>query len=331
MPKYAAVRIPSPFEAIERTMTLKDVARDKEVKRAFQSVLGQVTGPEDFERVFPQLMQLDSGQALDLRRFFQRQPPEAPRTKEIVTVDEATGQPVRRIVEDRPGQTFPMPPPEPKAPSTSIIETVDEQTGRPVRRVIEDRPGQTFPMLPPTSRVTPGSFEDFLAATPGEREQMMAARRAYTAAGQAPPREGPTTWQQYQAYLAQQQDAQRAAAAAANYQGAPPPSYAPPVPYERWLETPRLEGLAPGNEYRGGTVRVRPGPGMTLGGRASGVPAAAPPLPAMPPPAVQPGILPSAGPSAAPAAGKILTRPDGTRWRITQVYPDGSFDAEPVR
>src|SRR3990167_6682632 len=233
MPKYAAVRIPSPFEAIERTMTLKDVARDKEVKRAFQSVLGQVTGPEDFERVFPQLMQLDSGQALDLRRFFQRQPPEAPRTKEIVTVDEATGQPVRRIV--------------------------------------EDRPGQTFPMLPPTSRVTPGSFEDFVAATPGEREQMMAARRAYTAAGQAPPREGPTTWQQYQAYLAQQQDAQRAAAAAANYQGAPPPSYAPPVPYERWLETPRLEGLAPGNEYRGGTVRVRPGPGMTLGGRASGV------------------------------------------------------------
>src|SRR3972149_5112067 len=207
MPPRAALTTPSPLESSARVCRLKDLAaqrrasqqdlaaqrraaqQEAEENGQIQQVLRRVQRPEDFDAIWSDLAQINVEKAYELRALHQRAfpTPAAPGTRAIETVGGA-GRPVRRLVEDRPGQTFPI---APTPPATSLIDTVDE-TGRPVRRVIEQVPGQTFPMPPPTSRATPGSFEDFLAAPPEAREQMMAARRAYTAAGQAPPREGPT-------------------------------------------------------------------------------------------------------------------------------------------
>jgi len=350
MPPRAALTIPSPLESYARVWRLKDLAaqrrasqqdlaaqrraaqQEAEENGQIQQVLRRVQRPEDFDAIWSDLAQINVEKAYELRALHQRAfpTPAAPGTRAIETVDEA-GRPVRRLVEDRPGQTFPI---APNPPATSLIDTVDE-TGRPVRRVIEQVPGQTFPMPPPTSRATPGSFEDFLAAPPEAREQMMAARRAYTAAGQAPPREGPTEWQEYQEYVRQQMEAQRQRPRTQlDARGDPAQGpYQPPLSPEAWRER-RLRGRAlgpaelppealgvgrpdlPRPEAPMGAI---PAPGMTLGGLVGGGPSAPPPPPAAPPPmAPAPPPAASAAPAVADPAPHIA--------RLLAQEPPGEYD-----
>lgn len=329
MPRYSALTIPNPIEGYQRLRALSrqtreadleaedralsrqdralardDAARERRELAAMRDILSTVSTPEDFARVYHELVQINPVAAMDMKarwdQLFGRKGPLV-RNKAGVMVPESEmiGQepwteprppvPVQtgggmRLVPNEPGDiTYPANPP-PTPPSEPLVP-VDEG-GRPIYRPRTAAIGKPQ-YVAPAAEVREATTAQRARAAQWRTETLLKLQDQFKAQ-QVPGRRDaqgqlvlPMTRAEY--------DLRRVA-----------------------IQQTAVEMAGPAPERTLGAVNARPG-GATVS-------------PSRPAPAPVAAAAPTA-PGSRLQVGQIVTV-RGQRYRVKKVYPDGSWDPE---